>query len=376
MASKLSWETLGIEAERRETAAMSAGRTKEGAMVRALTPQEILEALKTWGIPFKEIKGWRTRSNQGGWGDVTGFVVHHTGIGDAPDAIELKVLVTGSASLSGPLANFGLDDDGVVHLVAAGAANHAGGGDQRVLKAVQLESYDQRPPPPRFTHDEFLAGVPGSVIGNPRFMGVETCYENNLTSKARAMMPRLAAAVIWALDRKDTDNQWSARSVIGHKEWQRGKPDPAGVDMTDLRSEIQTLLNRGPGGPGLLHLPERSWFLVPNIPRDNLEQIRTTVWTQPAAQGPGAPTMWRMLTTMAAQVASLQAAVAELAKNPQLSAEELRTITREAAARAIQNVIDPADDAQDELPAPPPPQPKGRRGTVPMPDDMGIGPVQ
>jgi hypothetical protein len=346
-------------------------------MVRALTPDEILEALDTWGIRFKKISGWRSRSNQGGWGDVTGFVVHHTGMGDLPDAIELDTLVRGGATLPGPLAQFGLTDDGVVHLVAAGAANHAGGGDKRVLEAVMFESYDQFPPAPRFTHQDLLDHVPGTVIGNPRFMGVETCYQENLTEKARATMPRLAAAMIWALDRKDTDNRWTAKSVIGHKEWQKGKPDPAKVDMSVLRKEIQRLLDAGPGqAPRLAAMPERTWFLVPNIPRDNLEQIRRAVWTFPAASGPGAQTMWRMFVTMSAQLASLEAAVAQLAQNKELSADEFRSISRDAAERAVETIAANNQPPEDDVPAPLPEQPKGRGPGAEVPAVVDGSPVE
>jgi len=332
-------------------------------MVRPLTPDEIVEALDTWDIRFVKTPGWRTRSNQGGWGDVTGFMVHHTGT-EHPDPIEVDILVDGHSTLPGPLAQFGLTDDGVVHLIAAGAANHAGGGDTRVLEAVMFESYDQFPPAPRFTHDDFRHGVPGSIIGNPRFMGVETAYRDEPTAKARATMPRLAAAMIWALDRKDTQNRWTAKSVIGHKEWQRGKPDPAKVDMSVLRKEIQRLLDAGPGQAlGLVVMPERKWFLVPNIPRDNLEQIRRSVWTFPAASGPGAQTMWRMFVTMSAQLASLEAAVSQLAQNREMSAEEFRSISRDAAERAVQNMQDPAP-LEEDFPEPVPEQPKGRGGAT------------
>jgi len=341
-------------------------------MVQALTPKEILEALAVWGIPNVQESGWRTRSNAQGWRDVTGFMVHHTG-NEVSDAVEVKGIIKGRPGLSGPLANFGLDDQGVVHLVAAGAANHAGGGDVRVLQAVQLESYDAFPPAPRFTHEEFLAGAPGSVIGNPRFMGVETFYNTNLTDKARQTMPRLAAAMIWALDRKDTDNAWTARSVIGHKEWQRGKPDPRNVDMSVLRKEIQQLLTAGPTAAHLIATDQNiEVLLMPNIPKANLDQIRVAVWTQPSASTPHSPSMWRIMTQMAAQVASLQSAVTELAKNPAVTADELMVITKKAAEDAVANALE-AMPADEEIPAPPPPAPKGRRGAAAPPADGGQG---
>lgn len=213
-------------------------------MVAPLTPAEIISALNAWGIPHVAEKGWENRHNGSGWGDVTGFMWHHTG-DDAPDTADLRTVRDGHSSLPGPLCNFGLDDNGVVHLVAAGAANHAGGGDPRVLEAVMKESYTGAPPAPRYIH-----GEKGSVSGNGRFYGVETFYYRHLTPAARAMMPRLAAAIIWALDKKDTKNSWSEKSAIGHKEWQRGKIDPrldGGDTCATLRAETAAYLKAGPG---------------------------------------------------------------------------------------------------------------------------------
>lgn len=214
-------------------------------MVAPLTPNEIRDAMKAWGIPFIEESGWERRGNGQGWGDVAGFMWHHTG-DDAPDSADLRVVRDGRPGLSGPLSQFGLRDDGKVHLIAAGAANHAGGGDPAVLSAVRAESYGAIPPAPRYIH-----GQSGSVIGNPVFYGVESFYYRNLTGAARRMMPRLAAAIIWALDRKDTKNAWTAKSAIGHREWQRGKIDPrldGGDTCATLRAETQALLNAGPSG--------------------------------------------------------------------------------------------------------------------------------
>lgn len=215
-------------------------------MVKPLTGDEIVAALKRWGIPYREQTGWRARANSRGWGDVTGFMWHHTG-DDAPDSVDLKMVTEGRTGLPGPLCNFGLADDGTVWLVAAGAANHAGGGDELVLAAVRKESYTTRPPAPRFTHQDLLDGKPGAVSGNPLFYGVECFYYAARNPKQRAMMPRLAAAIIDALDRKDSANSWTAKSGIGHKEWQRGKIDPT-YDCVTLRAETQALLDAGPIG--------------------------------------------------------------------------------------------------------------------------------
>jgi hypothetical protein len=216
-------------------------------MVAPLTPNEIIAALKAWSIPYVEEPDWRTRSNGRAWGDITGFMWHHTG-DDATDLASKDVIRDGHANLSGPLSQFALRDDGVVHVIAAGCANHAGGGDTAVLAAVRTESYDTAPPAPRFTHADLVNGKAGTINGNPLFYGVESLYYAKNTPAQRQRMPHLAAAIIWALDRKDPANQWTARSGIGHKEWQRGKVDPNlfGQTMATLRAETQAYLDTGP----------------------------------------------------------------------------------------------------------------------------------
>lgn len=210
-------------------------------MTRPLTPNEILAALKRWGIPYHEQPGWRTRVNGSGWGSVVGFMWHHTG-DDAADDVDLRIVRDGRAGLPGPLCQFGLRDDGSVDLVAAGAANHAGGGDPAVLAVVKAQSYATRPPAPRYIH-----GQAGSIGGNSMFYGCEAYYSGTHapTSSAARTMPRLAAAIIDALDRIDT-GKWTAKRGIGHKEWQRGKVDPGGIDCANLRAQTQALLNAGP----------------------------------------------------------------------------------------------------------------------------------
>ena len=116
-------------------------------MARPLKPQEILKTFERWGVPHDQVPGWKTRSNTNGWSPtgVSGCMHHHTG-DDASDGADRAVLVKGRPGLRGPLANFGVTDRGRVEIISAGAANHAGMGDPRVLKAVRHESYDRFPP--------------------------------------------------------------------------------------------------------------------------------------------------------------------------------------------------------------------------------------
>jgi hypothetical protein len=214
-------------------------------MAKPLTADNWVAALERWKIPFAEEAGWRSRANGGGWGDVQGFMVHHTG-DDAPDTADLKVVRDGHAGLSGPLCNAGLEDSGLVRLVAAGAANHAGGGDAAVLRAMIA---GKALPAPRYTHAQ-LGDYADAIIGNPRFAGVECFYYLKDSPAQRAMMPLLVAAWIDGMNRQN-GTTWGGNRLIGHKEWQRGKIDPRlfGSDtMDNMRAECAAYLKAGPNG--------------------------------------------------------------------------------------------------------------------------------
>lgn len=220
-------------------------------MARPLTPQEILRTFERWGVPFDTVSGWKTRSNSTGWSPsgVSGCMHHHTG-NDASDRANRALVTHGHAALNGPLCNFGVTDTGRIDIVSAGAANHAGNGDPKVLQAVRAESYDRFPPRTRKGHRD-----PGAVGGNGKFYGWETYFGAGSDPKINTLQYRVlvlsTAAVIAALDTVDGPKvHWTGKSVIGHKEWQKGKPDPAGVDMSLDRDDVQWCLKQGPAAAG------------------------------------------------------------------------------------------------------------------------------
>lgn len=77
------------------------------------------------GLVVVEEPGWQTRGH-GGMTSVDGVVCHHTAGPAAGDAPSLGLIVRGRPDLSGPLGNLYLSRSGVVHVVAAGLAYHAG----------------------------------------------------------------------------------------------------------------------------------------------------------------------------------------------------------------------------------------------------------
>ena len=290
-------------------------------MTRPLTPAEILAALRRWGIPFHEQAGWTTRHNGTGWGDVTGFMWHHTG-DDAADDVDLRIVTNGRAGLPGPLAQFGLRDDGSVDLIAAGAANHAGGGDPLVLAAVR-KGYTALPAP-RYIH-----GQAGSISGNPLLYGVETYYSGTRapTPAVAAMMPRLAAAILNALDRIDNTATWTAKRGIGHKEWQRGKVDPGSVNCNTLRTQTQHLLDTPGDAP--MSAAEVQTILTALASHEKNELGRY------GSEGARYADLAGRAATQLAQIAALTAAVAALAAHPDLTAAQITTIISDAITASV-----------------------------------------
>lgn len=203
-------------------------------MATPMTTAQLLTQLRKWGVKYAEYKSWKThnRGSRGtGWGPVNGFMVHHTG-SDSTD--QRSLLYNGTADLPGPLAHFGLAQDGTVHLIGWGRANHAGSGDPDVLSAVINESYGANPP----------ADNQSSVDGNSRFYGVEIWYSGShaMTAAQYATLRKLSAAIC-------DFHKWSEKSVIGHGEWgSPGKWDPGHkpgqmMDMAKVRTDIKATLS-------------------------------------------------------------------------------------------------------------------------------------
>ncbi|MFE4960435.1 N-acetylmuramoyl-L-alanine amidase [Streptomyces sp. NPDC056653] len=175
-----------------------------------------------------------THHNRGtrgdGWGPVHGVAVHHFGpYASLAGAIELSR--TGRADLPGPLYQVLVDTKGVCHLIGWGRVNHAGGGDPDVLRHLVAE---QLPfPAPRYED-----GQDGAVDGNARLYGICLLNRGNGTQKYPEQQLDAAA---WAAALLCHYHGWSQRSVIAHKEWQRGKIDPT-TPMDPFRARVGRLL--------------------------------------------------------------------------------------------------------------------------------------
>jgi hypothetical protein len=232
-------------------------------MAPPLSAARLLKALKDEGLTVVEVGDWRThnRNSKGAWGPVHGVMIHHTVTKGT--ARTVNICRDGYSGLPGPLCHGVIAKDGTVYLVGHGRANHAGLGDDDVLRAV----IDERALP---------ADNETSTDGNRHFYGFEC--ENLGDGKdpwpavQLEAIEKAAAAVCRA-------HAWDERSVIGHKEWQPGKVDPRGFEMDDMRGRVRGRLGtKAPATPPKPTPP-------PKRPVVDLSQLIAAARSNPAATG-------------------------------------------------------------------------------------------
>ncbi|MEI5006366.1 MULTISPECIES: N-acetylmuramoyl-L-alanine amidase [unclassified Streptomyces] len=191
-------------------------------MAPPMSADSFLDALRDEGLTVVQVGDWRThnRNHKGPWGPVHGVMIHHTATRGTADTV--RICRDGYEGLPGPLCHGVIAKDGKVHLVGYGRANHAGLGDDDVLRAVIAE----RALPP---DDE------ANTDGNRHFYGFEC---ENL-GDGRDPWPEVQLeAIEKAAAAVCRRHGWNARSVIGHLEWQPGKIDPRGFTMHAMRTRI------------------------------------------------------------------------------------------------------------------------------------------
>ncbi|MFJ3794924.1 peptidoglycan-binding protein [Streptomyces sp. NPDC090088] len=200
-------------------------------MATPLTADSLVAALRAEGVTVVEHDGWRThnRAGHGAWGPVNGVIIHHTVTSGTASSV--KMCYDGRSDLPGPLCHGVIAKDGTVYLVGNGRANHAGSGDGDVLEAV-VEERATLPAPNENNTD-----------GNVHFYGFECINlgdgKDPWPDVQLEAMVRASAALCRA-------HGWSARSVIGHKEWTNQKVDPKGFAMADFRSRVEARLGEKP----------------------------------------------------------------------------------------------------------------------------------
>jgi hypothetical protein len=189
-------------------------------------PSVFAQVLRDEGVTVVEVGGWEThnRNHVGPWGPVHGVMIHHTVTSGSERTV--RICRDGYSGLPGPLCHGVITKDGRVHLVGYGRANHAGLGDDDVLRAVIGEK-------------ALPADNEANTDGNRHFYGFE-CEnlgdgEDPWPDVQLEAIERVSAAIC-------RHHRWNERSVIGHLEWQPGKVDPRGFTMASMRARVHDRL--------------------------------------------------------------------------------------------------------------------------------------
>jgi hypothetical protein len=196
-------------------------------MAEPMSAAEFIAALHAEGVKVVEVGNWRThnRAGHGAWGPMHGVMIHHT-VTKGTDAT-VAICRDGYSTLPGPLCHGVIAKDGTVHLVGYGRANHAGLGDDDVLRAVIAE----KPLP---------ADNEANTDGNSHFYGFECENLGDGHDPWPAVQVEAAVRASAAICRHHGWGKDGDTSVIGHLEWQPGKIDPRGpgVSMPAIRTRV------------------------------------------------------------------------------------------------------------------------------------------
>ncbi|GAA4877229.1 N-acetylmuramoyl-L-alanine amidase [Saccharopolyspora cebuensis] len=172
----------------------------------------LADVLSGAGLRVRETPGWRERTaTSGPQPEPVGVLEHHTATPASyqDPAPSLQLCIDGRPDLAGPLCHALIGFDGVVHLIAAGRANHAG-------KAR-------------------ASGPVPAGDGNTLYVGFELDYQGVQQGPSPEQYDAAliaTAAVLRHLGQPDA-------AARGHKETSvTGKIDPGHVDMDRFRAEL------------------------------------------------------------------------------------------------------------------------------------------
>ncbi len=174
----------------------------------------LADVLRAAGLTVVETPGWRERTaTTGPPPEPVGVLEHHTATAASYEnpAPSLQLVIDGRSDLTGPLCHGLIGFDGVVHLIAAGRANHAG--------------------------EAKASGPNPAGDGNVLYVGFEWDYQGvdqAPSPEQYSASLRATAAVLQHLGRP-------AEAARGHKETSvTGKIDPGHVDLDRFRAELAT----------------------------------------------------------------------------------------------------------------------------------------
>lgn len=172
----------------------------------------LADVLRSAGLTVVETPGWRERTATSGPQPVpVGVLEHHTATLASPEnpAPTVDMCINGRPDLAGPLCHGLIGFDGVVHLIAAGRANHAG----------QAKASGPNP-----------AGD-----GNTLYVGFEWDYQG--VDQGPSPQQYGAAVIATVAVLRQLGRPMDA--ARGHKETSvTGKIDPGQVDMDRFRADL------------------------------------------------------------------------------------------------------------------------------------------
>jgi hypothetical protein len=167
-------------------------------------PGWLADVLRAEGLHVVELAGWHDRGH-GDFEELWGVICHHTGAND----VSAESIADGRPDLKGPLSQIHLAEDGTVTVVAQGIAWHAGSGHYLGLPTNNANSH--------------AIGIQAVSDGEQPYPEVQ--YDAYV---------RCCAAIVRKIGEPGSH-------VIGHKEWDDRKLDPA-LDMDKFRTDVEALL--------------------------------------------------------------------------------------------------------------------------------------
>lgn len=174
----------------------------------------LADVLRAAGLAVVETSGWKERTASGVQPTAAvGVLEHHTATPASYEnpAPSVQLCIDGRSDLKGPLCHAVIGFDGVVHVIAAGRANHAG--------------------------EAKASGPNPAGDGNTLYVGFEWDYQGvdqGPSPEQHGAAITATAAVLRHLGRP-------LEAARGHKETSvTGKIDPGHVDMDRFRADLVT----------------------------------------------------------------------------------------------------------------------------------------
>ena len=166
----------------------------------------IADDLRKAGLKVVEIEGWQNRGRPASTGNFDpkgASTTHHSGAFTSPSNPNagLSTLITGRSDLPGPLCQVATDYNGVVYVIAAGRANHAG----RIGKAG-------------------VVGMPVGGDGNEHALGNEVMTDGRQSMPKAQQEATAKVAAVFA-NRNARNSTWAHRheDISASGKWDLGQ---------------------------------------------------------------------------------------------------------------------------------------------------------